>query len=106
MNPQLANFFGQAHCDYLQVFAEAGIPAGLAANGAFAMLLIGLGRGSTRVPAPVRQEATVLLAMLLAGSVAALFWSPLEEPVLAVPLLLAAGRAWSILGGIVPGDAA
>ncbi|MGZ6253623.1 MAG: hypothetical protein ACXWM1_11195 [Candidatus Binataceae bacterium] len=40
----------------------------------------------------------IIAAILLTGSVAALGWSPLQEPALAVPLLLAAGRGWRLLG--------
>ncbi len=37
-----------------------------------------------------------LLAFLGAGAVAALTWFPLQRPISAIPLLLAAGRAWRI----------
>jgi O-antigen ligase len=104
VNPQLNSFYAQAHCEYLQALAEAGIPAGLAADAAFGMLLVGLVRKRGRVPAPIRAEAQVLLAILLAGSVAALGWSPLQEPGLAVPLLLTAGRGWRVLGDSADGD--
>jgi len=98
VNPQLNSFYAQAHCEYLQALAEAGIPAGLAADAAFAMLLIGLVRRRGRLPEPIRADLQVILAILLAGSIAALGWFPLQEPALAVPLLLAAGRGWRVLG--------
>jgi hypothetical protein len=46
----------------------------------------------------LRAEVRIIAAILLTGSVAALGWSPLQEPALAVPLLLAAGRGWRLLG--------
>jgi O-antigen ligase len=98
VNPQLNSFYAQAHCEYLQAMAEAGIPAGLAADAAFAMLLVGFVRKRNRVPEPKRAEVQIILAILLAGSIAALGWSPLQEPALAVPLLLAAGYGWRALG--------
>jgi hypothetical protein len=75
-----------------------GIPAGLAADAAFATLLLGLLRRCGRLPEPLRAEVRIIAAILLTGSVAALGWSPLQEPALAVPLLLAAGRGWRLLG--------
>jgi O-antigen ligase len=104
VNPQLNSFYAQAHCEYLQALAEAGIPTGLAADAAFAMLLVGLVRKRGRLPEPIRAEAQVILAILLAGSIAALGWSPLQEPGLAVPLLLTAGRGWRVLGDAADGD--
>ena len=106
VNPHLNSFYAQAHCEYLQALAEAGIPAGLAADAAFAMLLIGLVRSLGRVPEPIRAETHVVAAILLAGSIAALGWSPLQEPALAVPMLLAAGRGWRVLGEAGHGDPA
>lgn len=96
-NPLLTSAYGEAHCDYLQFFAEAGIPAGVALLGAVILLLRGLLRASRRLPAgPDRNEAVLLLAFLGAGAVAALTWFPMQRPLTAVPLLLAAGRAWRI----------
>jgi O-antigen ligase len=91
--PLMTSSYAEAHCDYLQVFSDAGIPAGIAAAGALGCLLAAVGgaavrRGST--------EAAILLAVLAAGATAALTWFPLQRPVTAVPLLLAAGRAWKI----------
>jgi O-antigen ligase len=96
-NPAATSAYGETHCDYLQVFAEAGIPAGLALLGAIALVFRGLLAASRRFPAgPDRGEAVLLLAFLGAGAVAALTWFPLQRPLSAVPLLLAAGRAWKI----------
>jgi O-antigen ligase len=96
-NPEATSAYGEAHCDYLQVFAEAGIPAGVALLGAIALVFAGLLAASRRLPpGPDRGEAVLLLAFLGAGAVAALTWFPLQRPLSAVPLLLAAGRAWRI----------
>ncbi len=103
VNPQLNSFYAQAHCEYLQALAEAGIPAGLAADAALAMLLIGLVRARSCLPEPIWAEAQVILAILFAGSITALGWSPIQEPALAVPLLLAAGRGWRVLGEAAAG---
>jgi O-antigen ligase len=99
-NPLATSAYGEAHCDYLQVFAEAGIPAGLALLGAVALLFRSLLAASRRLPrGQDRGEAAFLLAFLGAGAVAALTWFPLQRPLSAVPLLLAAGRAWRISAG-------
>jgi O-antigen ligase len=96
-NPLLTSAYGEAHCDYLQFFAEAGIPAGLALLGAVFLLFRGLLGASRRLPpGPASNEAILLLAFLGGGAVAALTWFPLQRPLTAVPLLLAAGRAWRI----------
>jgi O-antigen ligase len=96
-NPEATSAYGEAHCDYLQVFAEAGIPAGVVLLGAIALVFAGLLATSRRLPAgPARGEAVLLLAFLGAGAVAALTWFPLQRSLSAVPLLLAAGRAWRI----------
>ena len=97
VNPLVTASYGEAHCDYLQAFAETGAPAGLAVLGAAALLFGGL-RRAARSPGPPekRAEALVLLAFLGAGAVAALTWFPLQRPLSAIPLLLAAGRAWRI----------
>ena len=99
-NPQLTSSYAEAHCDYLQPFAEAGIPAGLAALLSAVFLFRGLLATARRLPAgPARAEALFLLAFLGAGAVAALTWFPLQRPISTVPLLLAAGRAWRIAEG-------
>jgi O-antigen ligase len=96
-NPQLTSSYAEAHCDYLQPFAEAGIPAGLAALLSVVFLFKSL-LGAVRLlpPGHARAEAIFLLGFLGAGAVAALTWFPLQRPISAVPLLLAAGRAWRI----------
>jgi O-antigen ligase len=96
-NPLVTSAYGEAHCDYLQFFAEAGIPAGLALLGAVFFLFRGLLQARRRLPpGPARSEAILLLAFLGGGAVAALTWFPLQRPLTAVPLLLAAGRAWRV----------
>ncbi len=93
--PLLTSAYAETHCDYLQVFADAGVPAGLLVLGAVACLLASVGRFAWRSRSA---EAAILLALLAAGAAAALTWFPLQRPVTAVPLLLAAGRAWRISG--------
>jgi len=91
--PLMTSSYAEAHCDYLQVFSDAGVPAGLAVLGAVGCLFAAIGRAAWRRKAP---EAVLLLALLAAGATAALTWFPLQRPVTAVPILLAAGRAWKI----------
>ena len=98
VNPLLASSYSEAHCDYLQPFAEAGIPAGLAVLTAAFLLFRELARLARRATGGLRAEAIFLLAFLAAGAAAALTWFPLQRPISAVPLLLAAGRAWRICG--------
>lgn len=91
--PLLTSSYAEAHCDYLQVFSDAGIPAGLIVVGAVGCLFAALGSAASRGKTP---EAAILLAILAAGATGALTWFPLQRPVIAVPLLLAAGRAWRV----------
>ena len=94
--PLLTSSYAETHCDYLQVFTDAGIPAGLLVLGAVACLFAAVGRRAWRSRTA---EAAILLAVLAAGAAAALTWFPMQRPITAVPLLLAAGRAWRISGG-------
>ncbi len=98
VNPLLASSYSETHCDYIQPFAEAGIPAGFAVLGAVFLLFRGLARLARRATGALRAEAVFLLAFLAGGAAAALTWFPLQRPISAVPLLLAAGRAWRICG--------
>ncbi len=93
--PLLTSSYAEAHCDYLQVFSDAGVPAGLLVLGAVGCLFAAVGRTAWRTRTA---EAAILVAVLAAGAAAALTWFPLQRPVTAVPLLLAAGRAWRISG--------
>lgn len=92
VNPLLTSGYAEAHSDYLQPFAETGIPAAVLALGAAALLFRGLLRAAGRRS----PEAIFLLSVLMAGAAAALTWFPLQRPITAVPLLLAAGRAWRV----------
>jgi O-antigen ligase len=103
-NPLRTSSYSEAHCDYLQPFAEAGVPAGLAASGAAAFLFFGLARSLRRRDRDGRREAILLMAILGAGAAAALTWFPLQRPISAIPLLLAAGRAWRISETAVSGQ--
>jgi O-antigen ligase len=91
--PLMTSSYAESHCDYLQVFSDAGVPAGLAAVGAVAGLFAALGATAWRRGSA---EAALLFAVLAAGATGALTWFPLQRPVTAVPLMLAAGRAWRI----------
>ena len=91
--PLMTSSYAEAHCDYLQVFSDAGVPAGLAVVGAVAGLLAAIGRAAWRGRTA---EAAILFAVLAAGATGALTWFPFQRPVTAVPLLLVAGRAWRI----------
>ena len=96
VSPLATSTYGEAHCDYLQPFAEAGIPAGLAAIAAAAFLIAALSRRVREAADGERAEALVLLAILAAGAVGALTWFPFQRPITAIPLLLAAGRSWRV----------
>ena len=98
--PLLTSSYAEAHCDYLQVFSDAGSAGGIARPR-------GRRRACSRpsVATAWRRrtpEAIVLAAVLAAGAAAALTWFPLQRPITAVPLLLAAGRAWKICGASRP----
>jgi O-antigen ligase len=95
VNPLLTSSYSEAHCDYLQAFAETGIPGGSAALVAVGALLLAVGRRGAR-PGPHRIEAAILVGLLAAGAAAALTWFPLQRTISAAPLLLAAGRGWRI----------
>lgn len=90
--PPTGTHFAQAHNDYLQLAAETGVPTLLSALAAFGLLLHAL------LPLGAKHlEARALAGVLLAGGVAALAWFPLQVPLLAMLLLLAAGRAWRLV---------
>lgn len=95
--PPTATMFTQAHQDYLQLGAECGLPALVAVL----ILMLALGHGlldlMTRSEAAIRTEASILLAVLVTGAISALAWFPLQIPLTALLLLLAAGRAWRLI---------
>jgi O-antigen ligase len=95
-NPLVTSTYSEAHCDYLQPFAEAGIPAGLLVLGSAALLFAALARRTRDGDGASRAEVVVLLALLAAGATAALTWFPFQRPITSVPLLLAAGRGWRL----------
>lgn len=102
--PQLNASFGQAHSEPLQALAEGG---GLAAASLFVALLgliVGLmHRTMTAGPPGQRecQQSIVIVSLLASGIVASLSWFPLQIPLTAVPLLLAAGRGFRCLASSV-----
>ena len=93
VSPLVTSSYAEAHSDYLQVASDAGVPAALAAIGAAGCLLAATVAVAWRRRSP---EAIVLAAMLATGAAAALTWFPLQRPITAVPLLIAAGRAWKV----------
>jgi len=94
VNPLMTSSYGEAHSEPLQALAEGGL-AGLAAIAAASALLLSLWHAARRSGAS-GDEAGLLFAVLVAGAVAALTWFPLQRPVSAIPLLLAAGRGWRL----------
>jgi O-antigen ligase len=98
VSPQSSSSYAQAHCDYLDALAEIGIPASLAADAAVVTLIIGLAQIVGSTSGRVRHEALMVVAILLIGSVGALAWSTFQQAALAVPILIAAGRGWRLLG--------
>ncbi|MFH1176112.1 MAG: hypothetical protein V1750_01800, partial [Acidobacteriota bacterium] len=87
--------YSETHNEYLQAAAEAGVPVALISLAGLAALLFGLLRTASTGPGR-SAEAIVLIGLLSAGLVEALAWFPLQRPITAVPLLLAAGRAWRL----------
>jgi O-antigen ligase len=95
VSPLLTSSYAEAHSDYLQVFSDAGIPAGLLTLAAAGSLAAAIGAAAWRRRSP---EAIILAALVATGAAAALTWFPFQRPITAVPLLLAAGRAWAVAG--------
>jgi O-antigen ligase len=93
VSPLVTSSYAEAHSEYLQVASDAGVPAALCAIGAVGCLLAGIVGTAWRRRSP---EAIVLAAVLATGAAAALTWFPLQRPITAVPLLLAAGRSWKL----------
>jgi O-antigen ligase len=95
VNPLLTSSYGEAHSEYLQALSDFGVPAGACAIAA-AMLLLASTARRAFAAGRADPEAAIIFALLAAGATAALTWFPLQRPVTAVPLLLAAGRAWRL----------
>ena len=98
LSPMLTTSYGEAHNDYLQAASDGGIPVALLALGASGCLLAACVRAARVGASREDPEPALLLAVLVAGAVAALTWFPFQRPITAVPLLLAAGRAWRVSG--------
>lgn len=86
--PPPSSAFVYAHQDWLQLAAEAGLPALAAVLAALALVVGRLVRIARST------EALALVGVIVAGMVAALAWFPLQIPLVAVVLLVAVGRAW------------
>lgn len=99
--PLATSTYGEAHCDYLQPFAEEGVPAAIALLAAAGLVVARLVR-SVAAGGAGRPRDVVLLAFLTAGATAALTWFPLQRPITALPILLMLGMAWSVPGGEKP----
>jgi tetratricopeptide (TPR) repeat protein len=82
------NSFAQAHNDYLDLLAGAGIPAGLCIVAAAAILLADLVRRGRR-----DREAAAAAALLGGSAIAAFAWFPFQIVPTALWILLEAGRA-------------
>ena len=95
VNPIRGSAYLEAHCDYLQAGAEAGLPAAAAGLGAFVLVLVPLAGAAARESAR-RAEVLGIGGLLCTGAIAALTWFPLQRAASALVLLLAAGRAWRI----------
>jgi O-antigen ligase len=100
VNPLVTSSYGEAHSEPLQALAEGGV-AGALALASFGALLAAVAGASRRGAAP-DDEASLLGAVLVAGTVIALAWFPIQRPVSAIPLLLAAGRGWRLAAGADP----
>ena len=97
VNPVFAGgSYEDAHCDYLQIAAESGVPAALlivTAGGLAALVLL---RRARRAAGGDRHEATVMLALVAVVAVAALAWFPMQRPLTVLLALMLLGRTWAI----------
>ena len=99
VNPAFEGAFTEAHSDYLQEAAETGLPATLLICAAIAILTARTWRARSRLSAGYdRFDAICVTAILVSGAVAALTWFPMYRPATALLLVLAAGRAWRLVG--------
>ena len=98
--PRETSTFSEAHDDYLQLAAECGVPALLAALAALGLLLASLGGKLARDDGDddaTRAESVVIVGLVTSGAVAALAWFPLQLASTAPVLLLALGRGWRLI---------
>jgi len=97
--PPNAQAFVHVHQDYLQLAAEAGVPALLSALFALGWLVLNLLNVALRTQAA---EPLALLAMLVSGGVMSLAWFPMHIPLTQALLAIATGRAVAVLAASAP----
>lgn len=92
-NPFLpSGAFGEAHNEFLQISAEAGLPAMAALLVALSLLVVGLLRSDDD-----REEAALVAAVLVGLGVAALTWFPGQVAATSFLGVLCVGRGWRLL---------
>lgn len=89
-NPHLTGSYAQAHSDYLQLLAEAGVLTFLAVLAACGVVVTLLFRARD-IPA-----ARELLIVTVVGGAAALTWFAMQIPAVAIVTLVALGRGWAL----------
>lgn len=97
--PPNAQAFVHVHQDYLQLAAEAGIPALLLALIALGWSVVNLLTIALRTQAA---EPLALLGLLASGSVMSLAWFPMHIPLTQALLAIATGRAIAVLAASAP----
>jgi O-antigen ligase len=100
-NPAFAGgSYEDAHCDYLQIAAESGVPAAVFLLTSFALAAFLLLRAARAGDGESRGEAQALLALGAVVAVASLAWFPMQRPAMALLALMVLGRGWSIAAGV------
>ena len=86
-NPALTGSYTEAHSEYLQGMAELGVPALL-------LICVAIVASAMNAAAGTDRTSHVVVAVLIAGAVAALTWFPMQRPATCILLLASIGRAW------------
>ncbi|MCM2314995.1 MAG: O-antigen ligase family protein [Thermoanaerobaculia bacterium] len=96
-NPYLlGGSYEEAHCDYLQSAAEAGLVATILFALSAVLVAWALLRAVRDSGRATRAEGWMLAALAIALAVAALTWFPMQRPVTALLALVLLGRAWAL----------